>query len=102
MISAENESMKIVSQEATESKDEDGDNLQSTITSVFKLPPHLNNASQFRIFVYKVTESKAFGGAILCVIFLNTLMLIAQTREEDLMKRGEMHGIFSNRYQGHN
>ena len=94
MIAAENESMKTVNQE-TESKDEDGNNLQSTTTSVLKLPPHLpKNASQFRIFVYEVTESKVFGGSILCVISLNTLMLIAQTREEALMKRGDTRAYF--------
>eukprot|EP00794_Sanderia_malayensis_P019790 gene19791-21730_t len=52
-------------------------------SKVFKRPPHLpENASEFRIFVYEVTESKPFGGAILFVIILNTVVLVAQTSEE--------------------
>ena len=57
---------------------------------VFKLPPHLpKNASDFRIFIYEVTESKAFGGAILFVILLNTVILVAQTSEDLVMRGGK-------------
>ncbi|XP_001641973.3 cation channel sperm-associated protein 1 [Nematostella vectensis] len=45
------------------------------------LPKHLENASEFRLFIYDVTESKTFGGAILFVILLNTIILITQTDE---------------------
>lgn len=56
--------------------------------TVLKLPKHLpENASDFRIFVYEVTESKAFSGAILFVILFNTVILVAQT-SEDLYRRG--------------
>ena len=47
-------------------------------------------ASDFRIFIYEVTESKAFGGAILFVILLNTAILIAQTSEELILRGGKL------------
>eukprot|EP00795_Rhopilema_esculentum_P002857 gene2857-1093_t len=67
----------------------DEDNLQRPEEKIFKLPPHLpKNASDFRIFIYEVTESKSFGGAILFVILLNTVILVAQTSESLVMKGG--------------
>ena len=68
----------------------DEENLQGPEGKIFKLPPHLpKNASDFRIFIYEVTESKSFGGAILFVILLNTVILVAQTSESLVMKGGK-------------
>ena len=52
------------------------------------LPKNLENASEFRLFVYHLIESKLFGVAILFVILLNTVILITQTNEEVDVKAG--------------
>lgn len=52
------------------------------------MPKNLENASEFRLFVYELTESKMFGGFILFVILLNTVILVVQTDEGISIKGG--------------
>ena len=64
--------------------------IEQEATKIFKVPPHLpQNASDFRIFVFEVIESKGFRGSILFVILLNTAILVAQTNERVAMKGGK-------------
>ena len=53
------------------------------------LPKNLENASEFRVFVYHLIESKFFGGAILFVILVNTVVLITQTDEQVAVQAGK-------------
>ena len=48
------------------------------------------NASDFRIYIYEITESTAFGGAILFVILANTVALLAQTNESLVLRGGKL------------
>lgn len=52
------------------------------------LPKNLENAGEFRRFIYELIESKMFGGAILFIILLNTVILVTQTDEEISVKAG--------------
>ncbi|XP_068682482.1 cation channel sperm-associated protein 1-like [Montipora foliosa] len=52
------------------------------------IPKTLENASEFRMFIYELTESKIFSGSILFVILLNTVILVIQTDEEFSVKAG--------------
>ena len=52
------------------------------------MPKNLENASEFRLFVYELTESKMFGGFVLFVILLNTVILVVQTDEGISIKGG--------------
>ena len=54
------------------------------------LPKFLQRASNFRIFVYEVTESKLFGGAILFVTLVNTACLLIQTDESISLRGGKL------------
>ena len=53
------------------------------------IPKTLENASEFRMFIYELTESKIFSGSILFVILLNTVILVIQTDEEFSVKAGK-------------
>ncbi len=88
MVEIEKETLKSSSKHVECDKE---DNVpEKKASEEFVRPPHLpKNASDFRIFIYEVSESKAFGGAILFVILLNTVILVAQTSEELIMKGGE-------------
>ena len=58
------------------------------------MPKNLENASEFRLFVYELTESKSFGAFVLFVILLNTVILLVQTDEAISIKGGNLF-IFS-------
>lgn len=58
------------------------------MTKHHTLPKTLENAGEFRLFIYELTESKVFGGAILVVILLNTVILVTQTDEAISVKAG--------------
>ncbi|XP_031554063.1 cation channel sperm-associated protein 1-like [Actinia tenebrosa] len=58
------------------------------MTKHHTLPKTLENAGEFRLFIYELTESKMFGGAILVVILLNTVILVTQTDEAISVKAG--------------
>ncbi|XP_057316452.1 cation channel sperm-associated protein 1-like isoform X3 [Hydractinia symbiolongicarpus] len=58
-----------------------------------KLP---DNASKFRIFIFKMIDSKVFGAAILCVILVNTVILIIQTDEEISVRGGWYFSVIDN------
>ena len=60
---------------------------KGTIRAHLHLP---SNASDFRIYIYEITESKTFGGAILFVILANTVALIAQTSESLVLRGGKI------------
>lgn len=51
-------------------------------------PKNLENASEFRLFVYELTESKSFGAFVLFIILLNTVILVVQTDEAISIKGG--------------
>ncbi len=51
-------------------------------------PKNLENASEFRLFVYELTESKSFGAFVLFIILLNTVILVVQTDEGISIKGG--------------
>jgi hypothetical protein len=61
------------------------------MTKHHALPKSLENAGEFRLFIYELTESKAFGGAILVVILLNTVILVTQTDEAISVKAGKLN-----------
>ena len=52
------------------------------------IPKTLENAGEFRMFIYELTESKIFSVSILFVILLNTVILIIQTDEAFSVKAG--------------
>ncbi|XP_028396182.1 cation channel sperm-associated protein 1-like [Dendronephthya gigantea] len=52
------------------------------------MPKNLENASEFRLFVYELTESKSFGAFVLFIILLNTVILVVQTDEAISIKGG--------------
>lgn len=56
-----------------------------------RMPKHLENASEFRHFVYELTESKSFGAFILFVILVNTIILLVQTDETISIKGGKYY-----------
>ena len=56
-------------------------------------PDFLKGASDFRLYVHELTESKTFGGAILFVILLNTVTLIAQTWDLVNVKAGRPYKV---------
>lgn len=43
----------------------------------------------FQKFIIGIVDSKLFGGAILCIILLNTIILIVQTDEKTSVKGGK-------------
>ena len=53
------------------------------------MPKNLENASEFRLFVYELTESKSFGAFVLFIILLNTVILVVQTDEGISIKAGK-------------
>lgn len=60
------------------------------MTKQHHAPNNLENASEFRVFVYELTESKMFGASVLFVILLNTVILVVQTDEEISVKGGNV------------
>lgn len=52
------------------------------------IPKTLENAGEFRMFIYELTESKIFSVSILFVILLNTVILVIQTDEGFSVKAG--------------
>lgn len=52
------------------------------------IPKTLENAGEFRMFIYKLTESRIFSVSILFVILLNTVILVIQTDEAFAVKAG--------------
>lgn len=52
------------------------------------IPKTLENAGEFRMFIYELTESKIFSVSILFVILLNTVILVIQTDEAFSVKAG--------------
>lgn len=53
-----------------------------------QIPKTLENAGEFRMFIYELTESKIFSVSILFVILLNTVILVIQTDEGFSVKAG--------------
>lgn len=53
------------------------------------IPKTLENAGEFRMFIYEFTESKIFSGSILFVILLNTAILVVQTDEGVSVRAGK-------------
>ncbi|XP_074632161.1 cation channel sperm-associated protein 1-like isoform X1 [Acropora palmata] len=53
-----------------------------------QVPKTFENAGEFRMFIYELTESKVFSVSILFVILLNTVILVIQTDEEFSVKAG--------------
>ena len=53
------------------------------------IPKTLENAGEFRMFIYELTESKIFSVVILLVILLNTVILVIQTDEAFSVKAGK-------------
>ena len=53
------------------------------------IPKTLENAGEFRMFIYELTESKIFSVSILFVILLNTVILVIQTDEAFSVKAGK-------------
>jgi hypothetical protein len=62
------------------------------------MPKNLENASEFRLFVYELTESKSFGAFVLFIILLNTVILVVQTDEGISIKAGKK-GIFGENFK---
>lgn len=52
------------------------------------IPKTLENAGEFRMFIYELTESRIFSVSILFVILLNTVILVIQTDEAFAVKAG--------------
>ena len=52
------------------------------------IPKTLEDAGEFRMFIYELTESKIFSVSILFVILLNTVILVIQTDEAFSVKAG--------------
>jgi len=48
----------------------------------------IHQRATFRKFIEKLVDSKLFGGTILFIILLNTVILIVQTNEEISVKGG--------------
>lgn len=57
------------------------------------IPKTLENAGEFRMFIYKLTESRIFSVSILFVILLNTVILVIQTDEAFAVKAGKVFKI---------
>ena len=53
------------------------------------MPKSLENAGEFRLFIYELTESKIFSIIILFVILLNTVILVSQTDESFAVTAGK-------------
>lgn len=53
------------------------------------IPKTLENAGEFRMFIYELTESRIFSVSILFVILLNTVILVIQTDEGFSVKAGK-------------
>jgi len=60
------------------------------------IPKTLENAGEFRMFIYELTESKIFSVSILFVILLNTVILVIQTDEGFSVKAGKFALIYFN------
>lgn len=54
------------------------------------MPKTLENAGEFRMFIYELTESRIFSVSILFVILLNTVILVIQTDEAFAVKAGKV------------
>ena len=57
------------------------------------IPKTLENAGEFRMFIYELTESKIFSVSILFVILLNTVILVIQTDEGFSVKAGNVPSL---------
>lgn len=57
------------------------------------IPKTLENAGEFRMFIYELTESRIFSVSILFVILLNTVILVIQTDEAFAVKAGKVFKI---------
>lgn len=57
------------------------------------IPKTLENAGEFRMFIYELTESRIFSVSILFVILLNTVILVIQTDEAFAVKAGKVSKI---------
>ena len=60
------------------------------------IPKTLENAGEFRMFIYELTESKIFSVSILFVILLNTVILVIQTDEGFSVKAGNCALVYFN------
>ena len=58
------------------------------------IPKTLENAGEFRMFIYELTESKIFSVSILFVILLNTVILVIQTDEGFSVKAGNVPSLY--------
>lgn len=62
------------------------------------IPKTLENAGEFRMFIYELTESKIFSVSILFVILLNTVILVIQTDEGFSVKAGNCALVYFNMF----
>ena len=62
------------------------------------IPKTLENAGEFRMFIYELTESKIFSVSILFVILLNTVILVIQTDEGFSVKAGNSALVYFNMF----